>query len=668
MANGKGQASGTGPPPRPPSPGGAQPKPPRALLRAALYWTAVAAVWLAIFLAAFLAVFAYGLPDTSKLYDVHRQPSIYYLDRSGGLVAVRGSQFAPPVNLDQLPAYVPAAFVAIEDRRFYHHFGFDPIGMGRMVVVDISQHRYAQGASTITQQLARNLFLSPDQNIRRKVQELILAVWLETKFSKKEILALYLNRVYFGAGAYGIEAAAQRYFNKPAAQLTVGEAALLAGLMKGPSRYSPLSDTARAERRATVVLDQMVQIKAITPQQRDQAFAQPVRVSRTLANQRAQYFVDWVDADVRALLGKRNDDVLQQDLVVETTLDLPIQADAERAIQQGAGPDAKARGVEQAALAALDGEGRVRAYVGGVDYGDSQFDRASGARRQAGSAFKPFVYLTAMESGMTPDTPVIDEPIKIGDWEPHNFTGRYLGPITLQTALAQSINTVAARIANQVGTQNVARTAHRLGIVSPIQTDPSMALGAVEVSPLEMAQAYAAFGNGGYAVKAYGVERIRTATGKVLYDHGVAKPARVRVIGSPAINEMNQMLRQVLISGSGASARIGGYDLAGKTGTTSDYRDAWFVGYTGGFVASVWVGKDNNTPMKAVTGGAFPARIWKSFMLGALPKLKITAIPGVDPPPNAAPAPASDAAGDLLEQPPSSAPPGANTGKTPEFF
>ncbi len=681
MAKGKAGGSGSGggrgkPPARPP--GGARPpsggRARRTPLQAVVYWGAVGAVWVAIFTVAFLAVFAYGLPDTSKLYEVQRQPSISYLDRSGGLVAVRGSQFAPPVNLDELPPYVPAAFVAIEDRRFYHHFGFDPVGMVRMVVVDLSRRRFAQGASTITQQLARNLFLSPDQTIRRKVQELILAVWLETKFSKKEILALYLNRVYFGAGAYGIEAAAQRYFAVPASKLTVGEAALLAGLMKGPSRYSPLSDTARAERRATVVLDQMVATKAITPEQRDKAFAQPVRVSRTLASQRAQYFVDWVDAEVRSILGKSKDDVLQQDLVVETTIDLPIQADAERAIKEATAPDAVARGVQQAALVAMDGEGRVRAYVGGVDYSDSQFDRVSDAKRQAGSSFKPFVYLTAMEAGRTPDTPVVDEPIKIGNWEPHNFTNRYLGPITLQTALAQSINTVAARLANEVGTQNVARTAHRLGITSPIQTDPSMALGAVEVSPIEMAQAYSAFDNGGYAVKAYGIERIRTATGKVLYDHSVAKPARTQVIANPALGYMIQMMRQVLITGSGTGARIPGYDLAGKTGTTSDYRDAWFVGYTGGFAAAVWVGKDNDTPMKAVTGGTFPARIWKAFMSGALPRLRVSAIPGGEPAP-AAPA-TSDAIGDLLEggassapaPPATPAPAQTNTGKAPEFF
>jgi penicillin-binding protein 1A len=638
------------------------PKPPRSRTQAFVYWCAVAGVWGLIFVVGFLAVFATGLPDTSKLYDVQRTPSISYLDRSGALVAVRGSQFTPPVNLDELPSYVPDAFIAIEDRRFYHHFGFDPIGMVRMVYVDAREHRFAQGASTITQQLARNLFLSPQQTIRRKAQELILAVWLEMKFSKKEILSLYLNRVYFGAGAYGIEAASQRYFDKPASQLTVGEAALLAGLMKGPARYSPISDTARAERRATIVLDEMVSTHAITPAQRDAAFSQPLRVSRTLSSQHAQYFVDWVDAEVRSIVGASKDSQLQEDLVVETTLDLPIQASAESAARIAASPEAKARGMQQAAVVALDGQGRVRAYVGGVDYADSQFDRASDAKRQAGSSFKPFVYLTAMQNGRRPDTPVVDEPITIGNWQPKNYEKEFMGPITLQIALAHSINTVAARLASEVGTGNVARTAHRLGITSPIQTDPSMALGAVEVSPLEMAQAYTAFANGGVAVKAYGIERIRTAAGKVLYDHNVDQPKPQQVIGSPALQYMNQMMRQVLISGTGTGARVPGYDLAGKTGTTSDYRDAWFIGYTGGFVAAVWTGRDDNTPMKGVTGGTIPARIWKTFMTQALPRLKVQPIPGGDAPPDSGGEPASgeDAIGDLLQNgPPPQTPPDA---------
>ncbi|MDB5445605.1 MAG: hypothetical protein JWQ97_922 [Phenylobacterium sp.] len=627
-----------------PGPGGREPRGGRSPWRTALYWAMVVGVWAIIFLVAFFAVFSVDLPDTSKLYDVKRQPSVTYLDRSGAAIAVRGSQYAPPVDLDKLPPYVPKAFIAIEDRWFYYHLGFNPWGIARSTYYNVA-HRGGplRGGSTITQQLARNLFLTPNQTYRRKAQELILAVWLEARFSKKQILELYLNRVYFGAGAYGIEAASQRYFNKPASQLTVGEAAILAGMMKGPSRYSPVAATDRASRRATTVLDDMVHIHAITPEQRDQALRTPVTVNPVLANQRAQYYVDWVDDQVRALVG-----VPTEDLVVETTLDLPLQASAEQTLQAGVAA-AKAQGVQQGALVSLDGEGRVRAYVGGTSYLQSQFDRATMARRQAGSAFKPFVYLTAMEAGRTPDTPVVDEPVTIGNWQPRNYTGKYLGPITLITALKESINTVAARLANEVGTANVAATARRLGITSPIQLDPSMALGAVEVSPLEMAQAYAPFSNGGFFAKAYGIERIRTASGRVLYDRGVGQGGdRRAVIGQPALAYMNQMLRQVLVSGTGTRARVPNYDLAGKTGTTSDYRDAWFVGYTGGFVTAVWVGRDDNTPMKKVTGGAAPAGIWHDFMTATLPRLQSTPIPGSELP-QVQPVQGQDAIGDILQ-------------------
>ncbi len=621
----------------------APPRRRRSFLQGLVYWGAVLFVWGLIFALAFLAVFAADLPDTSNLNAVRRQPSISYLDRSGALVSVRGSQYAPPVDLDKLPPYVPAAFVAIEDRWFYWHFGFNPWGIVRSQVYNLT-HRGGgplRGGSTITQQLARNLFLTMDQTYRRKAQELVLAIWLETKFTKKEILALYLNRVYFGAGAYGIEAAAQRYFGKPADQLSIGESALLAGMMKGPSRYSPVSSADRAARRATVVLNEMVRAGAITPAQRAEAIRTPVRVNPTLASQRAQYFTDWVDEQVRGLVGEPI-----EDLIVETTLDLPIQVSAEQALRAGVA-GARGQGVQQGALVALDGEGRVRAYVGGVDYEDSQFDRAAMARRQAGSAFKPFVYLTALERGRTPETPEVDEAIRIGTWEPRNYTGEFLGPITLQTALAQSVNTVAARLANEVGTGNVAATARRLGIRSPIQLDPSMALGAVEVSPLEMAQAYAPFSNGGYLSPAWAIERVRTAGGKVLYDRSVARPVRTAVISSPALPQMNQMLRQVLVSGTGTRARVPGYDLAGKTGTTSDYRDAWFVGYTGGFVAAVWVGRDDNTPMRRMTGGGAPAAVWQAFMSRALPRLRAEPIPGGLAPPTAD----EDPIGDILQAP-----------------
>jgi penicillin-binding protein 1A len=610
----------------PRQPGGG---PPRSLARSILYWTAVGGIWMAIVAIAAIAVLARGLPDTSKLYQIKHQPSISYLDRSGALIAVRGSQYAPPVDLDSLPPYVPGAFIAIEDRQFYHHFGFNPWGILRSGLYNLTHpHGPLRGGSTITQQLARNLFLTPAQNMHRKAQELVLAIWLEAKFSKKQILALYLNRVYFGAGAYGIEAASQRYFNKPASQLSVGEAALLAGMLKAPSRYSPISDTARAERRATIVLDEMVANHTITPAQRDEAFRNPVRLSPVLAAQRAQYFIDYIDAQVRQMVGQP-----QEDLVVETTLDLPIQAAAERTISNGIATIGAPRGVQQAALISLDGEGRIRAYVGGVNYADSQYDRVATARRQAGSSFKPFVYLTAMEQGHTPYEEADDGPTTIGNWQVHDFEKRYLGQITLETALAQSINTVAAKLGQQVGTAVVAATAHRLGITSPIQTSPSMALGAVEVSPLEMAGAYDAFANGGYRVTPYGIERIRTADGKVLYDHAQHPDPHPQVIGTPALQYMDLMMRQVVISGTSVAARIPGYDLAGKTGTTSDYRDAWFIGFTGGFVTAIWTGRDDDTPMRRVTGGSVPAELWRTYMAQALPRLRVSAIPGGPPPP-----------------------------------
>ncbi|MDP3368717.1 MAG: PBP1A family penicillin-binding protein [Brevundimonas sp.] len=601
--------------------GGSGPGTARTRTQRALYWSAVLAVWGAIFMVVFFAVFARDLPSTSTLYNVDRQPSITYLDRNGALIAVRGTQQAPPADLDALPDYVPAAFIAIEDRRFYHHPGFDPIGMSRAMAANMRAGRVVQGGSTLTQQLAKNLFLSPDQNIKRKVQELMLAVWLELKFSKKEILALYLNRVYFGAGAYGIEAASQRYFDKSARQLTVGEAALLAGLLKAPSRYSPVSESERAATRATVVLNEMVDAGVISPEQRAAAVTEPVRVSRTLATQHAQYFIDWLDKQIRELVGEPT-----EDMIVETTLDLTLQTQAERSVRRILDRD-RSKGVQQAALVALDGEGRVRAMIGGASYADSQFNRATDARRQAGSAFKPFVYLAALESGYTPETLVNDAPIRIGNWSPRNYSGTFAGEMTMANAVAQSTNTIAAGMADQIGRDNVARTARRLGITSRIGLEPAMALGAVEVSPLEMAQAYDAFANGGKRVTAYGISRIRTPQGRVIYQRASRAAGPVQAISNPFLYYQNQMLRGVMTSGTGRSAAIAGRDIAGKTGTTSDYKDAWFVGYTGGFVTAVWVGKDDNTAMRGVTGGSSPAAIWRGFMEAALPRLNAPAIP-----------------------------------------
>ncbi len=628
---------GAAPPARQPQ--GRSPRNGRGVFGSLVYWTLVLGVWGLIGLAAFLMVFIPGLPDTSGLYAVNRQPSVAYLDRNGGLIAVRGSQEAPPADLKELPDYVPAAFIAIEDQHFYRHPGFNPVRMAQQLVRNRRAGRVTGGGSTITQQLAKNLFLSSEQTYRRKAQELILAVWLEAKFSKEEILALYLNRVYFGGGAYGIEAAAERYFQKDAKDLNLGEAALLAGLLKGPSRYSPISSTERAEKRANVVLAEMVEMGVITPEERAQAFSKPIRVAKRLANQHANYFVDWVDAEVRALVGETD-----EDLIVQTTLDLPIQASAESAVRAVVKRDRKL-GVRQAALVALDGEGRVRAMIGGADYADNQFNRAVDARRQAGSAFKPFVYLTAFEQGRSPDTVVTDGPIKIGNWEPQNYTGDFRGQMTVERAVAQSVNTVAAQVADEVGRDNVARTARRLGISSKIQTGPSMALGAVEVSPLEMAKAYAPLSNGGLYASPYGIERIRTRGGQVLYERRASE--RAPVVSNPALGEINQVLRAVVTGGTGTGAALPGYDIAGKTGTTSDYKDAWFVGYTGGFTTAVWVGKDDNTPMRKVTGGGAPAEIWRTFMASALPRLDVRPIPEG---PQALPSPSlEDPIGSLLE-------------------
>lgn len=625
---------------------GSAPNPPRrgrSLLGRLFYWGAVLAVWALIVVVGAIAWFSRDLPDINTLVQPQHQPSITFLDRSGAVIGTRGGRYAADISLNELPRYVPAAFVAVEDRRFYDHPGFDVIGIARSLVRNARCMCIAGGGSTITQQLARNLFLTPDQNMSRKIREIILAVQLERRFSKQQILTMYLNRNDFG-GVTGIEAASQRYFNKPAAQLSIGEAALLVGMLKAPTRYSPVSNTTRAERRANVVLAEMAENGAITQAQRQEALRARVGVFRQGTNTRGQYFIDWIMQSLGQTVGP-----VTEDIVVETTLDLPIQTAAERALARGVA-DAAGSGVQQGALVSLDGGGRVRALVGGTDYLSQQFNRAVDARRQAGSAFKPFVYLTALEAGFTPDTMVVDQPVTIGNWSPRNYSGGFRGQMTLQNAVAQSTNTVAALLADRVGRSNVASTARRLGIRSQIQLQPSMALGAVDVSPLEMAQAYVPFSNGGRLALAYGVNRVRTRAGRVLYDHQNQDGSGQTVIGNPALDYMNQMLRAVVTAGTGTRARVPGFDLAGKTGTTSDYRDAWFVGYTGGFVTAVWVGRDDNTSMRRVTGGAAPAAIWRDYMTAARSRIEVRPIPSGPPAPAGMGFDGGDAIGDLLSR------------------
>jgi penicillin-binding protein 1A len=450
-------------------------------------------------------------------------------------------------------------------------------------------------------------------------------VQLERTYSKKQILALYLSRVYFGEGAYGIEAASQRFFNKPASKLTVREAATLAGILKSPTHYDPVDQPEKSAERTKLVLAAMVESGAISVAERDKALAATPKVWKAAPTAPAQYFIDWLDGQTRQAVGTP-----RQDLVVETTLDLPTEIAAGEAAKAVTTRFAK-QGVSQAAVVSLDGWGRVRAMVGGVDYAKAPYNRAVDAHRQAGSAWKPFVYLTAMEAGRTPDLQVVDEPVTINGWSPRNFEPEFMGQITLEQALAHSVNTVAARLADEVGRENVAATARRLGIVSTVNTDPAMALGTTLVSPLEMAQAYDAFGNGGYRVAAYGIERIRTAGGQVLFQR--RGPAPVQAVLNPPLGEMQQMMRTVMVSGTGTHAMIPGYDLAGKTGTTSDYKDAWFCGYTGGLVTVVWTGRDDATPMRRITGATAPSEIWRSYMVQALKRLPNGPIPPGPPPP-----------------------------------
>ena len=557
--------------------------------------------------------------EIPQLPPITRDPQVTFLDRSGTVIGVRGGRYAPPVDIAKLPAYVPAAFVAIEDKRFYEHNGYDVAGMARAIVSDVASGHAREGASTITQQLAKNLFLSSERSLERKGTELVYAVELEQTYSKQQILGLYLSRVYFGAGAYGIEAAAHRYFGVSAEHLTLREAAMLASLMKSPTDYNPAENPDRSAERTALVLDAMVETGAITAAQKEKALASSPKVYKSAPDAASQYFVDWVNATFKTMGPPKID------LIVETTLDAHDEAAADIAAKSTIDRFAKAN-VEQAALVALDGQGRVRAMVGGADYAKSSYNRAVSAQRQAGSSWKPFVYLTALEAGRTPDTPVVDQPVTINGWSPSNFEPEYLGPITLQEALAKSINTVAASLADEVGRPNVARTAQRLGIYTPINTDPAMALGTSLVTPLEMAQAYDAFSNGGKRVAAYGIERIRTVqSGRILWTH--PSPATPPAIGNPALGELDQMLRQVVASGTGVKAAIPGYDIAGKTGTTSDFRDAWFCGFSGNFTTVVWMGRDDNSPMRGITGGSAPAEFWKSFMRVALKRGAVTAIP-----------------------------------------
>lgn len=575
-------------------------------------WRVFAALFVigALAVAALLVSVARDLPDTSSLAAVERSSTIAFLDHRGRLIARRGSAHGHEVAVADLPPYLVDAVLAVEDRRFYSHPGVDVIGLSRAMLANIRAGHIVQGGSTLTQQLAKNLFLSPERTWRRKLQEMMLAFWLESRFTKDEILELYLNRVYFGGGAYGIEAASLRYFGKPASEVSLGEAALLAGLLKAPSRYSPVNDASRAAARATVVLDLMMQTGRITEAERVAAASTPIRVSRGASSPGAQYFIDWIFPSVREIAGASHGD-----LVVRTTLDVDAQRAAEAALEGVLADPARAAGVSEGALVSLAHDGSVRAMVGGRSYVRSQFNRAILASRQPGSAFKAFVYASAFEAGLSPDDVRDDRPVRVGDWAPQNYNDTYRGEMTLREAFARSSNSIAVQIAEETGRGHVARLTRRLGMESPMRADRSLALGAYEVTPLELAGAYTPFANGGYRVSPFGILSIETEAGDLVFE--TPPPADRRVLDERTVARMQDLLRAVVVWGTGRNAAVPGLETGGKTGTTNDFRDAWFAGYGADVVTVVWTGNDDNAPTDHATGGGPPALIFSAYMQSA---------------------------------------------------
>lgn len=588
------------------------------------YWTAVLGLWAAIAVVGVVIYVGAHLPPIQSLEIPKRPPTIQIVGLDGSVLASRGEMPGANVSLKDLPPYLPKAFIAIEDRRFYSHYGVDPIGILRAAVTNVLHRGVSQGGSTLTQQLAKNLFLTQERTMARKLQEVELALWLERKHSKSEIIELYLNRVYFGSGAYGVEAAAQRYFGKSAKNVTIAEAAMLAGLVKSPSRLAPNRNPEGAEQRAKIVLSAMADAKFITDAQAQASIGHPSYSVKPVGAGTVNYVADWIGEVLDDLVGQ-----IDQSIVVETTIDPKLQSVAEAAIIDELAAKSVKFNVSQGALVAMTPDGAVRAMVGGRNYAESQYNRAVTAKRQPGSAFKPFVYLTAIEAGLTPETIRQDAPIDVKGWKPENYTHEYFGSVTLTQALAMSLNTVAIRLGLEVGAKNVVRTAHRLGISSKLDANASIALGTSEVSVIELVGAYAPFANGGLGVSPHVVTKIRTNEGKVLY----TRPADAlgQVIEPRSVAMMNTMMQETLISGTARKAEIPGWTAAGKTGTSQDYRDAWFIGYTANLVTGVWLGNDDNSPTKKATGGGLPVEVWTRFMRTAHQGVPVASLPSAQP-------------------------------------
>lgn len=579
----------------------------RGIFGTLIYWGFTLGLWGLLAVGCVVGYFAMKLPPIDQLAVPKRPPNVAILASDGTLIANRGETGGASVPIGELPSYVGKAFVSIEDHRFYSHFGIDPVGLARAVMRNFTAGRMEQGGSTLTQQLAKNIFLTQERTLSRKIQEALLSLWLERNYSKDQILELYMNRVYFGSGAYGVEAASQKYFGKSARALSLGEAAVLAGLVQSPSRLAPNKNPEGAAERATLVLARMVDQGHATPEMAKLARTNTAEAKRRSRPGAGNYVADWVMDVLDDHIGS-----IDKDIVVKTTINPALQALAEKVVATDFEAKRLKLNVEQLAMVVMSPDGAVRALIGGRDYAQSQFNRAVAAKRQPGSSFKPFVYLTALERGLTPETVREDSPISIKGWKPENYSREYFGNVTLTQALAMSLNTVAVKLGMEVGPRQVARTAQRLGISSALRAEASLALGTSEVSPIEMATAYSAFANGGTGVVAHAILEVRGTDGKAIYKRA---PQTLGQVADPGkIGQLNRMMRETLISGTAKKSDLPGWQAAGKTGTTQEHKDAWFVGYTAHLVTSVWVGNDDGDPMKKVTGSGLPAELWASFM------------------------------------------------------
>ncbi|MEI7790597.1 MAG: PBP1A family penicillin-binding protein, partial [Alphaproteobacteria bacterium] len=547
-----------------------------------------------------------------------------------GIQVNRGAIVGQRLKLEEMSAYLPAAFIAMEDRRFYYHNGIDPLGLGRALLLDLRARHWVAGGSTISQQTAKIVYTQQQRTMSRKLTELIDAAGLEKTLTKQQILQLYLNRIYLGSGAYGVDGASRVYFGTSAKQLTLAQAAMLATLTRAPSVFSPRRDLLRAQQRASLVLDSMVNNGAITEAQAAEARAHPAAITDRAGTDARNYFLDTA-ADEATKMATVNGVAPSADMIVHTTLEPKIQEAARLAALRTLNKSGKKTRTSEAAVVVMKPDGAVSAMIGGVDYLDSVFNRVTQAHRQPGSAFKPFVYLAALEAGITPWETRDDEAVDIGGYRPTNFGGKSYGTLTLADALAHSVNTITVNLAQEVGIRNVIAAAKRVGITSPLQANASLALGTAEVTPLELTAAYAAFANGGFHVSPYLVTQVDIGTRTVFVRHA---PPPQRVIEQSVNRDLTAMLYRVVINGTGGYASLHGREAAGKTGTTQDSHDAWFVGFTTDYVAAAWVGNDDSSPTRGVTGGTLPAFIWRDTMLAAEQGLPLKALDkSVEPPP-----------------------------------